>query len=126
VALSLHTDLPMVYISGEVRDYTAAFAIEGAYDVGHPTVLLSDLLLDATQASAITALAQRVGLEVHTILSVLDIGLGAREALVAAGYTLRCALVLHEMLPMFQEQGLIPPVMRASVEGWMAATRGGG
>jgi orotate phosphoribosyltransferase len=125
VALSLHTDLPMVYVSGELRNYTAAFAIEGAYDVGHPTVLLSDLLLDAAQANAITALAQRVGLEVHTILSVLDIGLGAREALAAAGYTLRCALVLHEMLPVLQEQGLIPPVMRASVENWMAATRGG-
>jgi orotate phosphoribosyltransferase len=126
VALSLHTDLPMVYISGEVRDYTAAFAIEGAYDVGHPTVLLSDLLLDATQASAITALAQRVGLEVHAILAVLDIGLGAREALAAAGYTLRCALTLDEMLPVLQEGELIPPVMRSSVEGWMAATRGGG
>ncbi|HVO44160.1 MAG TPA: hypothetical protein VMT34_16140 [Aggregatilineales bacterium] len=126
VALTLHTDLSMVYISGEVRDYTAAFAIEGAYDVGHPTVLLSDLLLDAAQAHAITALAQRVGLEVHTILSVLDMGLGACEALAAAGYTLRCALVLHEMLPVLQTQGWIPAVMRASVEHWIAATRGGG
>lgn len=124
VALSLHTDLPMVYVIGEVRDYTAAFAIEGAYDVDHPTALLSDLLLDAAQAGAVTALARRVGLEVHTILSVLDMGLGSREALEAAGYTLRCALTLRDMLPLLEEHGLIPPLMRSTVEAWMAATRG--
>ncbi|RPJ02292.1 MAG: hypothetical protein EHM39_02145, partial [Chloroflexi bacterium] len=45
---------------GEVRDYTAAFAIEGAYDVGHPTLLLSDVLIDAAQADQVTALARRV------------------------------------------------------------------
>jgi orotate phosphoribosyltransferase len=33
VALSLRTDRPLVYPYGEVRAYTAAFAIEGAYDV---------------------------------------------------------------------------------------------
>jgi len=126
VALSLHTNLPMVYVSGEERDYTAAFAIEGAYDVGHPTVLLADTLIDPAQAQAITALAQRVGLEVHTILSVLDMGLGAHEALTAAGYTLRCALVLREVLPVLAEEGLIPPTMRATVENWMAVSRHGG
>jgi orotate phosphoribosyltransferase len=126
VALSLHTELPMVYAFGEVRDYTAAFAIEGAYDVGHPTVLLSDLLLDVAQANAVTALAQRVGLEVHTILSALDMGLGSREALSVAGYILRCALTLRDVLPLLEEQGLIPPPMRRTVEAWLAATRGGG
>lgn len=126
VALSLHTDLPMVYVAGEVRDYTAAFAIEGAYDVSHPTVLLSDLLLDAAQANAITALAQRVGLEVHTVLSVLDMGLGSREVLEATGYAARYALTLRDMLPLLEEHGLIPPLMRSTVEAWMAATRGGG
>jgi orotate phosphoribosyltransferase len=126
VALSLHTELPMVYAFGEVRDYTAAFAIEGAYDVGHPTVLLSDLLPDVAQANAVTALAQRVGLEVHTILSALDMGLGSREALSVAGYILRCALTLRDVLPLLEEQGLIPPPMRRTVEAWLAATRGGG
>jgi orotate phosphoribosyltransferase len=126
VALSLHTELPMVYVVGEVRDYTAAFAIEGAYDVGHPTVLLSDLLIGAAQAKAITALAKRVGLEVHAILSVLDLGLGAREALTAAGYTLRSALTLREALPLLEEQGFLVPLMRTTVENWMESAGGGG
>jgi orotate phosphoribosyltransferase len=119
VAFSLRTGLPLVYPYGEVRDYTAAFAIEGAYDVGHPTLLLSDVLINAPQANQITALARKVGLEVQTVLAVVDLGLGAREALEKAGYTVRCVLTLREMLPALAEADLLPPMMRATVEEWM-------
>jgi hypothetical protein len=44
VALSLRANLPLVYPYGETRDYTAAFAIEGAYDVGHPTLPIRPLI----------------------------------------------------------------------------------
>lgn len=120
VALSLRADVPLVYPYGEIRDYTAAFAIEGAYDVGHPTLLLSDVLIDAPQADQITALARRVGLEVHSVLAVVDLGLGAREELEKAGYTVRCVLRLGEMLPVLAEAGLLPPMMRETVEAWLA------
>jgi uridine monophosphate synthetase len=119
VALSLRTDRPLVYPYGEVRDYTAAFAIEGAYDVGHPTLLLSDSLVDAPQAEAITALARRVGLEVHTVLAVVDLGLGAHAALQAAGYTLRTVLTLRDMLPVLDANGLLPPAMHRAVSDWL-------
>lgn len=119
VALSLHSGLPMVYPYGAVRDYTAAFAIEGAYDVGHPTLLLSDLLIDPVQAHAITALARRVGLDIHAVLAVLDLGLGGRARLEAAGYTVRCALVLRDLLPALEEVALLPPLMRRTVEQWL-------
>jgi orotate phosphoribosyltransferase len=120
VALSLRADLPLVYPYGEVRDYTAAFAIEGAYDVGHPTLLLSDVLIDAPQANAITALARKVGLDVHAVLAVVDMGLGARAALDTAGYTVRCALALRDMLPVLAGEGLLPPKMRQTVEKWLS------
>jgi orotate phosphoribosyltransferase len=121
VALSLRTGLPMVYPYGEVRDYTAAFAIEGAYDVGHPTLLLSDVLLDAPQANAITALARRVGLEVQTVLAVIDLGLGARRELREAGYAVRAVFTLAEMLAVFESAGLLPPALRAVVAAWIEA-----
>jgi len=126
VALSLRTSIPLVYPYGEVRDYTAAFAIEGAYDVGHPTVLLSDMLLDASQAQAITALARRVGLDVHAVLAVIDLGVGAREALAAAGDEVRSALTLREMLPMLESAGHLPPNMRRTVEDWLEGFAHGG
>jgi orotate phosphoribosyltransferase len=120
VALSLRADMPLVYPYGEVRDYTAAFAIEGAYDVGHPTLLLSDVLIDARQANQITALARKVGLEVRGVLAVVDLGLGAREELDSAGYVVRCALRLGDMLPALAGAGLLPPTMRDTVEAWLA------
>lgn len=122
VALSLRTNLPLVYPYGEVRDYTAAYAIEGAYDVGHPTALLSDVLLDAPQAGGITALARRVGLEIRAVVAVLDLGLGAREALASAGYgAAHCLLDLRAALPVLEAGGLLPPLMRATVETWIGS-----
>ncbi|MBN1563444.1 MAG: hypothetical protein JXA10_06385 [Anaerolineae bacterium] len=123
VALSLRTNVPLVYPYGTVRDYTAAFAIEGAYDVDHPTVLLTDVLLDAAQVEAITAVARRVGLNIDTILAVIDLGFGARDALESAGYTVQTVMTLCAMLPILAENEPItylPPVMRASLEAWLA------
>jgi orotate phosphoribosyltransferase len=115
----LRSDLPLVYPYGEVRDYTAAFAIEGAYDVGHPTLLLSDVLIDAAQATSITALARRVGLDIHAVLAVVDLGLGAREELEAHGYQVRSALTLSAMLPVLAEAGRLPPLMHTTVDEWL-------
>jgi orotate phosphoribosyltransferase len=123
VALSLRTNVPLVYPYGEIRDYTAAFAIEGAYDVGHPTLLLSDVLIDAQHANRITALARKVGLEVHGVLAVVDLGLGARDELEGAGCAVRCVLRLDEMLPVLAEAGMLPPAMRETVEAWLAGVR---
>ena len=123
IALGLETDLPVVYPYGAVRDYTAAFVIEGAYDVGHPTVLLSDVLTDARQAQQITALARRVGLEVNAVLAVVDLDLGARETLEADGYSVQSVVDFPAMLPLLEHSGYLPPVMRATVEAWHAAAR---
>ncbi len=120
VAVSLHSGLPMAYPYGGVRDYTVAFAIEGAYDVGHPTVLLADVLIDAGQAQQITALARRVGLDVRAVVALMDLGRGAREDLLARGYTVRTALTLRACLPVLEAEGLLPPLMRAAVEGWLS------
>lgn len=122
-ALSLASDVPLTYPHGDVRDYTAAYAIEGAYDVGHPTVLLSDVLIDGAQAQQITTLARRVGLDVHAVLAVLDLGLGAREQLSAMGYAVHSVLTLDEMLPVLADNGYLPPQMRATVAQWLAENR---
>lgn len=124
-ALSLASDIPMTYPHGEVRDYTAAYAIEGAYDVGHPTVLLSDVLINGAQAQQITALARRVGLDVHAVLAVLDLGLGAREQLSAMGYTVHSVLTLDAILPVLSENGLLPAGMWATVQRWLDDVRDG-
>lgn len=121
VALSLRTGLPMTYPYGDVRDHTAAFAIEGAYDVGHPTLLLADVLEGADQAQHLIALAHRVGLNVGDVLAVLDLDLGASAQLTAHGYRVRTLFALRDLLGPLAEAGVLPPAMSATVSRWLDA-----
>lgn len=125
VALSLHTGLPMTYPYGDVRDHTAAFVIEGAYDVGHPTLLLADVLEGDDQAQRLTALARRVGLEVGHVLAVLDLGLGASTQLAANGYRVETLFALRDLLGPFVEAGVLPPAMSATVSRWLGGAAPG-
>jgi len=126
VALSLRTSLPMTYPYGDVRDYTAAFAIEGAYDVGHPTLLLADVLEGADQAQHLIALAHRVGLQVGDVLAVLDLGLGASAQLAANGYRVETLIALRDLLAPFVEARILTPAMSATVSHWLDAVAPGG
>ena len=123
VAVGLASGVPVTYPFGELRDYTAAFAIEGAYDVGHPTVLVADVLAAATQAADLTHLARRVGLNVHDVIAVVDLGVGARSALVQDGFRVRAALSLDTMLPVLADAGWVSVPMRQRVVDWQTSMR---
>lgn len=126
VALSLRTGRPLVYAWGADRAYTSAFVFEGAYDVGHTTILVTDVLIDAPQARAMASLAARVGLVVTRVIAVLDLELGARAELASAGFEVRAVLALREVLPRLAAGGRLPEVMRKTVEAWMGSKGDGG
>jgi orotate phosphoribosyltransferase len=121
-ALSLHTDLPMTYALEGIHDRPAAFVIEGAYDVGHPTLLLTDVLATADQAEHLIALGSHTGLEVHTVLAAFDLGIGGRGRLEVAGYQVVSLMTLPALLDPFAQAGLVPAPLRASIERWLATT----
>ena len=123
MALAALAGRRVVYPYGAARDLPPAYAIEGAYDVGHPTVLLADVLLDAPQAESIRALAGRVGLEIVAVVAVVDLGLGAREALQAAGLRAASVFELRAALALYEDAGLLTPAMRRTVEAWLDARR---
>lgn len=119
VALSLRTDYPLVYAVGAEQEHTAAFVFEGAYDVGHPTVLLVDVLVDAAQARTLAQVAARVGLEITQVIAVLDMGLGATADLQEAGFEVRTVISLAEVLPVLTAAGLLPSGMGQAVQAWI-------
>ncbi|MGQ9849418.1 MAG: hypothetical protein ACUVSU_05135 [Aggregatilineaceae bacterium] len=119
-ALSLHSGLPMTYTVLTTHDQGATFAIEGAYDVGHPTLLLTDVLADAAQAQQLSVLARRVGLEVKAVLAAFDLGIGARERLETTGYPVLCLMALPNLLDLFTTQGIMPGPLRATIQRWQA------
>ena len=98
VALSLHTGLPMTYPYGEVRDYTTAFAIEGAYDSAPH---LTGRSWRTTRLSACCA-ARRVGLN-RGMCSLLDLGL-ARST---GGHCVTTLFALRDMLAPLVEGGIL-------------------
>lgn len=69
-ALSLATDISLVYSRG--RGEAPVYDLVGAYDIGHPALLVANVWDD--EAGRLAAAAQRVGLEVRAALVILDIG----------------------------------------------------
>lgn len=66
VALALRQRIPLVYCRGD--------DLVGAYDIGHPTLLLACGHESDAELRALMARAARVGLEVRVIASLLDSG----------------------------------------------------
>ncbi|MCC7452182.1 MAG: hypothetical protein IT324_32580, partial [Anaerolineae bacterium] len=64
VALSLATDMPMVYPAAD-----DSHTIEGAYDYYVPTVLLTNVLADGATERALIKHVKGVGLEVKAVVA---------------------------------------------------------
>lgn len=71
VAYSLRTGIPLVYSKGAGE--APVFDLVGAYDIGHPALMLtSSVGLRNTHAPLLSA-ARQVGIEIHTLLTILAV-----------------------------------------------------
>jgi hypothetical protein len=75
VGLSLETNIPLVYSRG--LQGSPVHALVGAYDIGHPAVLITNVLGSFKLLSQIIADARRVGLEAQIILAIVDLGIAS-------------------------------------------------
>jgi orotate phosphoribosyltransferase len=80
-ALAIESDMPLTYPYGEAKAYTNAYVIEGAYDVGHPTALLTDVLTDAEDVVSLLEPARKVGLNIVDVICLTTIGARGIDAL---------------------------------------------
>jgi hypothetical protein len=69
-AVSLRTGIPLVYSRGAGE--APVFDLIGAYDIGHSTLLLTNSLGWSDSPSGLVNGARRVGLEVHTAITILQ------------------------------------------------------
>ncbi len=72
VGLSLATHIPLVYSRGSTE--APSHDLVGAYDIGHPALLLVNTLDDSPNIARLVMNARSIGLQVHHMLSILDIG----------------------------------------------------
>jgi hypothetical protein len=71
VAVSLLSGIPLVYSQGGARE--AVYDLIGAYDVGHPTALILNVLENQQKITRLSNAARRVGLEVRAVCVVVTI-----------------------------------------------------
>jgi orotate phosphoribosyltransferase len=111
--LSVLSGLPLVYPYGESKSYTQAFVIEGAYDLGHPTILLTYVLnAEANQT------AQGVGLNVRKVVGLFSLGQKVQGALRAQGLDVAVLFDLPQVLAGLTD---LPQALRQTVLAWLAA-----
>ncbi len=85
----------------------------GAYDIGHPTVLIANVLHSLPTTLKVIDYARRVGLDVRTAAAVLyvgEMGLGGEAT---------CLITLREVIDNFVAVGALPKGQSAAVHLWM-------
>lgn len=92
VAYSLSSGIPLVYSRGESQQ--AVFDLIGAYDIGHATLLLTNTF--AGEPLPLISEARRVGLDVHTVVPILEVRPAPRRADLKVLPLLRLADVVRE------------------------------
>ncbi|MCL4875669.1 MAG: hypothetical protein KJ064_03385 [Anaerolineae bacterium] len=117
--LSVESGIPLTYPYGEPQKITNAFVIEGAYDVGHPTTLLTDVLTHAADAHAILKPARQVGLHIHDVLCVFTLGQRGVQTLQADGLTVHALLDFGEAVEGLRSRGQITPRWHDALIMWL-------
>ncbi|MBI5669935.1 MAG: hypothetical protein HZC41_18225 [Chloroflexi bacterium] len=117
VALSLATDLSLVYSRGQREE--AVYDLVGAYNIGHAAVLVCTVLADIGPLLPFIAAARRVGLEIHTLLAVLDLDI--QDAI--PDVTVKSLLTLPTVITALSSQGVLPAGQAQAVLEWIQAQR---
>jgi hypothetical protein len=109
VGLSLETNIPLVYSRG--RNESRVRTLVGAYDIGHPAILVTNILSSFKPLSQIVSDARRVGLDTHTVLAIVDLGIASLPQ------DMRVASLVRLLDLALTDQ--LPPDQRKAVLNWI-------
>lgn len=111
LALSLKTRIPLVYSRG--NNEPPIYDLVGAYDVGHPTALLTNILDSETHLVNSIANARRVGLNVTRVVAILQI-------VPISTLSVLPLVNLSELIATLQQRGILPCEQANAVQEWIA------
>jgi len=109
VGVSLQTGVSLVYSRG--KGEPPVFDLVGAYDVGHPSILLLNIWDGNGSALKLINNARRVGLEINTIVAIFSLETGKTNSVDVAPLlnlmdTVKC-LADNQRLPAGQAQAIM-------------------
>jgi len=123
VAVSLATDLPLVYPRKEIKDYGTERSVEGTFKRGQTALLIDDLITKGhSKIEAIVPL-EAAGLKVKDVLVLVDREQGGVEELDAHGYAVHAVLTLSQILDVLVGAGHLTPARRDEVKLWLMENR---
>lgn len=108
-ALALKSSIPLVYTRGGEDE--PAFDLVGAYDIGHPAILVTNVAGYGTHERLLST-ARRVGLNVTSAACLIDLG---------AATELPCVSLfrIQEVMSAMMARGALPEGQVRAVEQWL-------
>ncbi len=111
VAYALRSGIPLVYSRSSTQELV--FDLVGAYDIGHPTLLLANTV-DGALPNLIAG-ARRVGLEVSAVVTLLELRPVAAAGEVRVVPLLRLGDLVREAV----QDGRLVPAHAQALQAWI-------
>lgn len=112
LVLSQQTTIPLVYSLD--TDQPGVLDLVGAYDVGHPALLLTNTFDVDDGTAEVVEKAGNVGLEIASVLAIIDLSKNTRS-----GMNVVALLKLRDVLAHLTESGLLPHGHAEFVRDWL-------
>lgn len=114
VALALRLGVPLVYSKGSGS--SPVDDLVGAYDIGHPALLVTNSVGFDHSVENLVKGARRVGLEIHTLVTLLE---GRPPALEELGVNVIPLVRLGELVDQLRAAGDLPGGQANLVHQWI-------
>jgi orotate phosphoribosyltransferase len=114
IAISLKTNIPLVYSRG--KGESPVYDLVGAYDVGHPAILVMNTLQSVPDVQHFISRAKQVGLHIQQVFAVTDVGKNQGGD---SEISIQVLMPLSEMIGALDQQGYIPQGQANAVRDWM-------
>ena len=106
-AISLETNIPMLYPRKEVKDYGTKAAIEGIYSKGEKLVIIDDLITSGNSVYEALEKLNNEEFEIRDVVVLIDRENGGYERLANDGYILHSIFKINELLNYWKKIRLI-------------------
>jgi uridine monophosphate synthetase len=114
-AVSLHSQLPLIYPRQTLKAYGTGKPIEGAWSARQRVVAIDDVITSGASLLHGIAVLEDAGLQISDVVVLVDRQQGGRETLSDQGYTLYSAITLSQMLAILENKKRITPLQHAHV-----------
>lgn len=122
-AISIRSNVPMIYARKEKKKYGTGQQIEGIWKKGDKVLLIDDLITTGLSKEETFVVFNEAGLEVSDIAVLIDREQGGQELLKKTGHNLHSMISVFDILERLKEQNKIEDEMYNKVKSFLLNQR---